>query len=722
MNNRVFKIVAVLSGMTLSLGIGVHMIWAERDQEKSPQIDVLDYSVDAELFPLKNELQGKAIVKFTAGQSPLDFVVFDFNANLKLKRVYFADKPPLTSEVAQVSQPVPTEDTEAPRLVRKAKKQTHPQTAKVAGKTGSPAASIPRDLNQLRFSQYSDDHTVRVDFNAPVAPSQSTSLVFEYEGALNSADNSPLEGVQVAYIGEEVSYLLAISRWFPMHGYFQDRATGTFRITVPQGYVVAMDGVAQGTQKKGNRETFTFVNERPSFPGSLSAAKYNALKTSVGPAEVTFYVRDNKRDFVTAQSEVIGKILELFSQKFGSYPGKEFKVAVIDNHSLLGYSAPGIEFLAERAFEATPNGSLLAREISYQWWQSLITPKTLQDLWLKEGFAGFSSLLYQESISSEAGFAREMKDTAVNALLHEDKSSIRNAYQLQAYSPEYNSILKSKGAYVLEMLRGVLGDEAFFKTLKDYVYNFGYKEATIGDFKALAEKAAGQPLDYFFSQWIDQNGVPKFDFEYTTYRVKDGFKVTGVVKQDLDTFKMPLEILVETDGKPEMKKIEVAGTESSFLVPCFGKPRKVKLDPNNKVLKITDDIQVAAAIARGDELRKLGQPTEAISEYQKAIELNKRSSLAFFRIGEVFFEQRSYQSAANSFREALNGDLDPKWIEVWCYINLGRVFDVLNQRERALKEYQKALDTNDNSQGAQEVAQKYVQEPFKYEGKSVLVK
>jgi len=101
--------------------------------------------------------------------------------------------------------------------------------------------------------------------------------------------------------------------------------------------------------------------------------------------------------------------------------------------------------------------------------------------------------------------------------------------------------------------------------------------------------------------------------------------------------------------------------------------------------------------------------------------MNKRSSLAFYRIGEVFFEQRSYQSAANSFREALNGDLVPKWLEVWSYINLGKVFDSLNQRERALKEYQKALDTNDNTQSAQEVAQKYTQEPYKYEGKNVVI-
>jgi len=134
------------------------------------------------------------------------------------------------------------------------------------------------------------------------------------------------------------------------------------------------------------------------------------------------------------------------------------------------------------------------------------------------------------------------------------------------------------------------------------------------------------------------------------------------------------------------------------------------------VLRNSDQLRIAAAIAKGDELRRLGDLTEAISEFQKAIELNKRSSLAFYRIAEAFFEQQSYNTAANSFREALNGDLDPKWIEVWCHINLGRIYDHLGQRERALGEYQKAMDTNDDSQGAQELAQKYIKEPYKYEG------
>ena len=263
-------------------------------------------------------------------------------------------------------------------------------------------------------------------------------------------------------------------------------------------------------------------------------------------------------------------------------------MAIIDN---LPYSVilRGLG-LADRAFESAPNGDLLAREISYQWWQNLIVPKSPRDLWLKEGFAGYSALLYDESISSEAGFVKDLKDTAVAALLHEEKSTIRDAYQLQEYSPEYNSILKSKGAYVLHMLRGILGDENFFKLMKDYVYEFGYKDASIDDFKALAEKISGQNLTYFFSQWIDQNGVPQFEYEYTTYRLKEGFKVTGQIKQDLDTFRMPVEILVETDGKPEIKKVDVVGPESNFSVP-FRKPKPPRLTQTTDPW-ISDELQL----------------------------------------------------------------------------------------------------------------------------------
>jgi tetratricopeptide (TPR) repeat protein len=79
---------------------------------------------------------------------------------------------------------------------------------------------------------------------------------------------------------------------------------------------------------------------------------------------------------------------------------------------------------------------------------------------------------------------------------------------------------------------------------------------------------------------------------------------------------------------------------------------------------------------------------------------------------EVFFLQNNYQSAANEFREALNGDLEPKWTEVWSRINLGKIFDITGQRERAVNEYNLAIRTKDNTQGAQEEAARYLKLPF----------
>jgi tetratricopeptide (TPR) repeat protein len=178
---------------------------------------------------------------------------------------------------------------------------------------------------------------------------------------------------------------------------------------------------------------------------------------------------------------------------------------------------------------------------------------------------------------------------------------------------------------------------------------------------------------------------------------------------------MPLEIRVDTDGKSEMKRIEVVGTKSSYSVETFGKPRRINLDPNNWVLKNTPDLKVRVAILRGQQLVQQGDFTEALKEYQKALDANKNSSLAHYRIAEVFFLQRNYQSAANAYREALYGDGEPKWTAVWSHIQLGKIFDLTGQRERATNEYRQALQTQDNTQGAQDEARRYLQEPYKRE-------
>jgi len=81
-------------------------------------------------------------------------------------------------------------------------------------------------------------------------------------------------------------------------------------------------------------------------------------------------------------------------------------------------------------------------------------------------------------------------------------------------------------------------------------------------------------------------------------------------------------------------------------------------------------------------------------------------------VGEVHFAQQNWQTAANEFKEGLSGDLTPKWVEVWAHIKLGQIYDVSDQRDRALNEYRLAVRTKDDTAGALEEAQKYIDHKF----------
>jgi tetratricopeptide (TPR) repeat protein len=176
---------------------------------------------------------------------------------------------------------------------------------------------------------------------------------------------------------------------------------------------------------------------------------------------------------------------------------------------------------------------------------------------------------------------------------------------------------------------------------------------------------------------------------------------------------MPVELRVETEGKTEIKRVDVVGTESQYVVDTFGRPRHISIDPDNWVLKNTPEMQVRIAILRGQQLVAEGDTSGALAEYQKALTANPNSSLASYRIGEVLFNQKNYQASANAYRDALRGDDEPKWTEVWSHIALGKIFDVTGQRDRAVNEYRQAVQTNDNTQGAVNEARKYLQQPYK---------
>ena len=185
---------------------------------------------------------------------------------------------------------------------------------------------------------------------------------------------------------------------------------------------------------------------------------------------------------------------------------------------------------------------------------------------------------------------------------------------------------------------------------------------------------------------------------------------------EIEQQRAPMQIRIDTEGNPETKWIDVTGTDSDFMVETSGRPKPggIKIDPNNYVLKSTPNLRARAAIARGEELAEAGKYYDAILRSQKALSIQPNRSLANFRMGEAFFYQKNYQASANAFREALATVPEPseKWTEVWSHIYLGKIFDLLGQRERALNEYSKARATNDNTGGAQDVVEALVKKPY----------
>jgi hypothetical protein len=333
-------------------------------------------------------------------------------------------------------------------------------------------------------------------------------------------------------------------------------------------------------------------------------------------------------------------------------------------------------------------------------------------------------LYAEQAFGKEAGL-RTIDDFAVGALMYEGSVPVAQAARLAPYSSEYRSVVLNKGAMLFHMLRVQMGDVPFRSLLHSFYAKYQGKTATIQDFEALAvstANAAAKPnegppnLQGYFAQWLNSTGIPEFSLEYVVYRTRKGFRVVGKVHQPLDTFHMPMQIRIDTEGNPETKWIDVTGTDSDFMVETFGRPKPggIRVDPNNYVLKSTPNLRARAAIARGEELAEAGKYYDAILQYQKALSIQPNRSLANFRMGEAFFYQKNYQASANAFREALATVPEPseKWTEVWSHIYLGKIFDLLGQRERALNEYSKARATNDNTGGAQDVVEALVKKPY----------
>jgi hypothetical protein len=567
----------------------------------------------------------------------------------------------------------------------------------------------------LEYERLTNNNTVRFTLATPLAKGTTTTYHIEYSGALKGADTSPVEGIKLASIEDPISILLYPGRWFPMTGLFTNRFTSEIHVRVPGDERVVGSGSGVAAQKSlpGNRTEFTFKWTKPGFPGSIIAGKFI---DPISAGNMRVYVTEKHKEFAHDFASTGEREYLYMSGTFGQPESAHMNLVELPDDAVSAAWAPEIAAIAGNRIAARNEQRLLSNTLAHQWWGSQISPATMNDAWITNGMSRYAELMYLEDSAGKNAFQSAITDISAGALAY-DTEPLTTIGRLDPFSPQFQSMTLEKGAMVFHMLRWEMGDEVFNKFLRTLLTQYTDKSIRTSNVETIAQAQSNLELTAFFAQWLDGTGAPAFTNKYSVFRLGDnkGFRTVGAVEQDLDLFRMPVELRIETDGKTEIRRVDVSGNDSHYSVETFGRPRRIQIDPENWLLKSTPDLAVRVAVLRGQQQVAQGDLTAALVEYQKALDANKNSSLAAYRIGEIFFMQRNYQSAANSFRDALRGDGDPKWVEVWSHIELGRIFDVTGQRDRAVNEYRLAVQTNDNTQGAVNEARALMQKPYKRE-------
>jgi tetratricopeptide (TPR) repeat protein len=580
---------------------------------------------------------------------------------------------------------------------------------------------------------------VIVQLPTPVATDGHVTLTYTYSGLLVNEENSPVPGVRAALINKDGAYLLLPARWFPLTNFPSNRYTATFRLNVPDIFAVAGTGKASAPTPmpgknavEGGRLLYTFECKNLAPHGTFVAGNIQLNPKQAEGINVAVYAPRAASANAEQFAASVARAAIIFSDMFGPIPDPTFTLIQIPDGTFRDYAAPGVLLLSQRIWDPRGSDRTIARLVASQWWGIQVLPATPSDVWISDGLARYCEALYAEQNAGKEAGLRAVDEFAVGALMYEDAAPIAQAARLVPYSPEYRSVVLNKGAMLFHMLRAQMGDVAFKSALHDFYFQFAERSARIEDFENIAlrrAQAAAKPpqdppdLRGFFAQWLNSTGVPEFALEYVVYRTPKGFRVVGKIKQPLDTFRMPVDLRIDTEGNPEQKTIDVIGTESGFTVETFGRPKPggIKVDPNNVILKGSTSLRARAAIARGEDLAEQGRFYDAVTQYQRALSIQPNRPLANFRMGEAFFYQKNYQAAANAFRESLQTVAEPseKWTEVWSHIYLGKIFDMLGQRERAVNEYSKAKQTNDDTGGAQQVAEGFLKKAYSEGGTSV---
>ena len=398
--------------------------------------------------------------------------------------------------------------------------------------------------------------------------------------------------------------------WFPSNDHPLDKATMSVTVHAPAGRRVVSNGMQVGAPiaadpaRAGGLEGLVTWRWETRIPistylmvigvGELEVMDNGLAACGLAPAssrldgclEVTSWAfapdtANARQAFLRA-----GEMVDLYAALFGPFPFE--KLANIQSSTAFGgmENASAIFYSEESISRGADIEGTVAHEIVHQWFGNSTTPADWPHLWLSEGFASYFGPLFWAQTLSDAAF-RERIDVlrtrylASNAtgrpILDEGVTNLLELLNENSYE---------KGALVLHMLRGVVGERAFFDGVRTYYRKYAGGSVVTEDFQSTMEEVSGQSLDWFFNQWVRRPGYPVLRASWEWYERLSQVRVTVSQEQDLlwPTFRIPVEFEFLMEGGVHRALEWVDGRVWSEVIPLPSRPSGMRLDPDGWLL------------------------------------------------------------------------------------------------------------------------------------------
>jgi aminopeptidase N len=378
--------------------------------------------------------------------------------------------------------------------------------------------------------------------------------------------------------------------WFPSIDHPWDKATAEIIITAPDKYDIVANGRLVETRSLLDGRKMTYWEEDkpiPTYCMVFGAAEFLILpEREAAGAPLYFYLYPQDADAGKHRFARSNLALTYFNELIGPYPYE--KLAQVESTTRIGgmENASSI-FYAERVVQDSAGGDgPVPHEIAHQWFGDSITEADWDHLWLSEGFATYFNALFYEHLEGPASLTRIMARAAEVIMKYgKDHPAPIIDPEMTDLNKKLNPLNYQKGAWVLHMLRRIVGEKNFFEGIRRYYLLYAGKNALSEDFEKVMESVSGTSLSTFFRQWLYQPGWP--DYKVTWHWDEDSGDVEISIRQAQTggLFDMPVEVVVRAGDQVMDRSFDVSAGTQVIRLPVETHPSSLEIDPGNWVLK-----------------------------------------------------------------------------------------------------------------------------------------